>query len=442
VTATVRGSTADVGGVARGAIAVRIDPLAGTTVVAIAGAPGAIRAARSDIGARIAADVGATKAEAAVASLRSTDAGALAPSAGVLAERIVEQWRAQVDDHRRAQSPGDQRTGGAEDGTSGVEEVDPLRAYGTALLVVVVTPAAVLAMQLGAGDIVLRTDDGDTVRPVPGDRADGGSAVESLALADAGHGFRHAVVDRTTRDVALVLAATGLDDATTDRDPGTTLADELAAEADEHGIDSIEGSLEQRLAGYARADGDDIAASLVFPAAAVAAPAVVAAPDATDPRLAVTTAVAAVGAGGATPALATSTLPAVTTTSATARASRRRRRWIAAAVAAGVVALAIAGVLALSHDNGSSTPATVTSTTPRQTTSTTAPASTSTSPPSTAGPTTAPTTAPPPTTVPVVVTSPPTTAAPPRTTTTRPPAPTTTPPPTTVPVTPPSPPTT
>jgi hypothetical protein len=440
LTSSVRGSTArdtGVGAVVGDAVAVRNDPHAGATVVAIAGAHGPVRAARSDIGARIAADIGATKAEAAVAALPSTGAGVLAPLGDVLAERIVEQWRAQVRDHIAAQpAPAvEPRAGDDADGTTGTQETDPLREYGTALLVVVVTPAAVFAMQLGPGDILLRADDGETVRPVATEPADGVDAIESLALADAEHGFRHAAVDRTARDIALVLAATGLDDPTADRDPGATIAAELAAHADEHGVDSIEDELEQCVAGTARTDGDEVTVAVVFPAAAVAAP-----PDVTDPRLAATVAVPALGATAATPALATSTLPAVTAAAA-GTTSKRRRRWIAAAVAAGVLALAIGGVLALSRDNGSTTPATVTSTTPKKTTSTTARPSTTTSPPTTAAPTTAPTTVAPVTTLPVVVTAPPTTAAPPRTTTpTRPP--TTTVPPTTVPVTPSSPPTT
>jgi hypothetical protein len=414
------------------AIAVRADPLAGVTVVAIAGAHDPVRGPRSDVGSRIAADIGATKAEAAIAALPSADAAALAPLGGVLTVRVVEQWQAQVLDYtgvqRALDDEGDAGVGvGVDDATA--EERDPLRAYATALLVVVVTPAAVLAMQLGAGDVVMATDDGEALRPVGGDPADDPDGEASLARADALAHFRHATFDRTARDVTLVLAATGLDRATADHDPAATLAAELVEQAGGRGIDSIEQELRERLDRTARAGGDGGSVALVFPASAVP----VAAAEATDPALAATIANPAV----AVPALTTSEIPAVA--SGATASGIRRRWWVAAAVAAIVFALAIAAVLALTRGTGSTTPATVTSTTPKKTTSTTTKASTSTSPASTAAPSTAPSTTPstaPLTTVPVVVpTPPPTTAAPPRTTTaTRPPA-TTTAPPTTVPAT-------
>src|SRR5690349_4657250 len=127
VAATVLGSARDGAGSAdQNAVAVRDDARVGATIVAIAGAHGRIRGSRSRLGARIAADIGATKAEAAVAALPVADAAALASLGDVLAARIAEQWHAQVRDHLASQPPADD------------EQADSLSAYGTALLLVIV----------------------------------------------------------------------------------------------------------------------------------------------------------------------------------------------------------------------------------------------------------------------------------------------------------------
>jgi protein phosphatase 2C-like protein len=433
VIATVRDSSADETGTAgQTAVAVRDDPRNAATIVAIAGGR-RTRGSRSHIGARIAADVAATKAEAAVAALPSTDAAALAPLGDMLAARIVEQWQAQVRDHAVAlPAAGDEA---AVDDDTGGEDTDALSVYGTALLLAIVTPSAVLALQLGAGELVLRSDDGEALRPLAGDAA-GDREADSLALADAQSRFRHAAVDRTAGDIALVLGAVGLDSAVADAQWLATLAADLDTQAADHGIDSVEEQLPGRLADMADGDGQDVTVALVFPATGASA---VPAEDVTDPRFAATIAnpaVAAAAAATAATALTTSEIPAVTAPAN----PRRRRAWLMAAVTAGVALLAIGFVLALSRDKGSSTPATTVTTT--RATSTTMPTSTSTSPPSSVAPSSAPSTASPPTTLPVVVTVP-TTAAPPRTTTAPPPPPVTTAaPPTTVPVTPSSPPTT
>jgi len=431
VSATVPGISPATGGSGPNTVAVRNDPRVTATIVAIAGGFGEIRGPRSDIGGRIAADVAATKAEAAVATLASTDAAALGPLGEMLADRIVEQWQAQVRDLSAAQRPGDHGDEADED--------DPLRDYATALLLAIVTPVALLTMQLGEGDIVVRTDDGETVRPVAVDtaaRTRETTSPDSLALADARDRFRHATVDRATSDVALVLLAAGADAAMTAAGWSEAFASDLVVQADQDGIDAVEQQLPQRVADATRSGDTDLTVVLVYPAAAVTA-AAVAPTEVTDPRLAATVmnpAVLAAGATNASPAYNTSEHPAIA--SGAARASNRRR-WIAAALVVAAIALAIV-IVALADDNGSTNPATTVTTTPTSASTsvstTTTPASTSSAPPSTAASTAAPTT------VPVVVTVPPTTAPPPLTTTT--PRPTTTVAPTTVPVATSTPPTT
>lgn len=424
---TATGGDARAGGdSSENAVAVRDDPRVNATIVAIAGAHGSVRAARSTIGARMAADIAATKAEAAVAALASTDAAALAPLGDMLAERIAEQWQSQLRELSAAQ-PG------------ATDEDDPLAGYGTGLLLAIVTPAAVLAMQLGDGDIVLHTDDGEMLRPVatdaPDDAGDAGDAA-SLAAADAQQRFRHATIDRTARDIALVLlAAGGAAAAPTDPPWSTTLAADLVAQADASGIDAVEAQLPERVAGDAPT-GDELAVALVFPAAAVAP---IAAAEVTDPRLTATIANPAVAAAGATAAMAASATSEHPAVAPVAPPKRKRRGWIAAALVACAIALAIGLVLALGNDNGGTNPATTVTTAPT-TAPTSTTSSTTTTPATTAPASTAPSTAAP-TTVPVVVTVPPT-SAPPRTTTNPPPPPTTTAPPTTTPPTTASPPTT
>jgi len=432
VTATARSSPQETTGAHHpNAVAVRGDPRVGFTIVAIAAGHGRRTATRSDIGARIAVDVAATRAEAAVAANGVPDAHALAEVGDVLATRVIEQWQAQVHHHVAARPfAGDEleRVDGGRDDDS----ADPLPAYDATLLLTIVTPQAVLALQIGSGDIVVQGIAGDTLQPVGG-AATSGDDPGAPGLAGAPADAQHAVVDRASGDVAMVLLATeGLAKALDGPAAITSLASELAGEAQAHGVDRVEAQLPRRLAELARAgrdDGRDVTVTLVFPAAYLPAAQV---PRAVPPSLAtiVNPAVPVAGAATAAGAAATSAEPAAGVGSS---GGGRRRLLGGTALIAGTVLLAVGLAFALSHEGGTPAPASPVPPTPTTkhpptsvatTVTTVSPVSATTFPASTT-PSTVP-----PTAAPIVVTTP-TTAKPAKkktttTSTTRPKATTTT----------------
>jgi hypothetical protein len=411
-------------------VAVRNDPHAAVTIVAVAAGRDRPRATRSDVGARIAVDVAATRAEAAVAANAVLDESALTEVADVLATRVVEQWQAQVRHHVAAQPDTDDDItldGGRDD-----PDAAPLRAYDATLLLALVTPQALLAIQIGDGDIVVRTIGGETLRPVAG-ATTAGAGRFAPSLAGTAADVRRSVVDRASDDVAMVLLATeGLANALDDPAGPAGLVSELADEVEANGVDQVEEQLPGRIAELARVGRDDITVALVFPTpytpaaappigATIVNPVVAVAAAATGGTAATSARPAAVGTG------ATSEQPAVGAGST----SRGRRRWLLGAAIAGTALLAVGLAFALTRDNGSPAPASTVPPAPTPTTSHPAPSVAATAPtrspviaatlpPATTPPTVAPTTAP-------VVTTP-TTAKPAPTTTptTRPRATTTT----------------
>jgi hypothetical protein len=418
VTATARSSPQQPAGAEdRNAVAVRNEPLVGVTIVAVAAGRGGPAATRSDIGARIAVDVAATRAEAVVAA-NAPDAGALADVGDVLATRIVEQWQAQVRLHLAARPFTDDEVehveGGADDDTF------PLRAYDATLLLTIVIPQAVLALQIGNGDVVVRGTSGEILHPVAGPTTAGADRV-SVGLAGAPEDVERAVVDRASGDVAMVALATkGLANALDDPAGLANFVSELAGEADARGIDSVEEQLPRRLTELAGAGGEEVTVALLFPAAYVPA----AVPPSADTI--VNLPIPVVGATAAIGATATSTQLPV----ATGSAASGRRRWILGAAIAGTGLLAVGLALALTHEGGSPAPASpvppAPTTTPPNTsvatTVTTLSPDTATTVPATTTPSTLP-----PTTAHVIVTTPTTRPPKPATTsTTRPKATTTT----------------
>jgi hypothetical protein len=114
--------------------------------------------------------------------------------AAAVAEQLVRRWREAVEAHLQEDplSPGELATLEQKDGAAArrLVEATPLLAYGTTLLVVLVTDAAILYLQLGDGDVLTVSAAGEVARPVPADARLFANETTSLCSRQAWRDFR------------------------------------------------------------------------------------------------------------------------------------------------------------------------------------------------------------------------------------------------------------
>ena len=231
-------------------------------VVAVADGHGSRDSFRSDVGARFAAGIAAEQAFRLVANadLAAADLETAAPD---LAESVVRAWTDRVLDHLSATPVGDDELLDSPRGRDGHED-DPLRAYGSTLLLAVLTERAALALQLGDGDIIAIDAEGRTLSPIPVDPSLVANETTSLCLPHAERFVRWAVFDlEASPTVLFVLASDGYGnsfaDASWRHDVSTDLARLIAA----RGLDWVQQELAGWLAESAEVGGDDVTVALV-----------------------------------------------------------------------------------------------------------------------------------------------------------------------------------
>uniref|UniRef100_UPI001604652D protein phosphatase 2C domain-containing protein n=1 Tax=Nocardioides stalactiti TaxID=2755356 RepID=UPI001604652D len=118
------------------------------------------------------------------------------------AAAIVDTWTTKVRHHIEANpfDLGDERQAYAAD--------DPLRPYGTTLLAAAVSGDLLVVLQIGDGDAVLVTDQGEAQRAVADDPELDGMHTSSLCEPDPLRALRTTVIDTRVEDVALVFLCT------------------------------------------------------------------------------------------------------------------------------------------------------------------------------------------------------------------------------------------
>ncbi len=115
---------------------------------------------------------------------------------------IVDSWATKVRHHIEANpfDLGDERQAAMVD--------DQLRPYGTTLLAAAVSGDLLVVLQIGDGDAVLVTDQGEALRAVPDDPQLDGMHTSSLCEPDPLRALRTAVIDTRVEDVALAFLCT------------------------------------------------------------------------------------------------------------------------------------------------------------------------------------------------------------------------------------------
>jgi serine/threonine protein phosphatase PrpC len=155
---------------------------------------------RSDTGSALAVVCAVEELRRVVVELTDPEtAGDIVTAA---AAAIVDSWVTKVRHHIEANpfDLGDERHVAMVD--------DQLRPYGTTLLAAAVSGDLLVVLQIGDGDAVLVTDQGEALRAVPDDPQLDGLHTSSLCEPDPLRALRTAVVDTRVEDIALTFLCT------------------------------------------------------------------------------------------------------------------------------------------------------------------------------------------------------------------------------------------
>lgn len=177
----------------------------GQAVLAVADGHGHKLHFRSDTGSALAVVCAVEELRRILADLARLDASGdhaaavdLVSAAGA---SLVDNWAAKVRHHIEANpyTPAEEDLGAA---------ADPLRAYGSTILATAAAGDLVVFLQIGDGDSVLVSADGQASRPLPEDPDLDGLHTSSLCQARPVDALRVAVVDARVDDVALIFLCT------------------------------------------------------------------------------------------------------------------------------------------------------------------------------------------------------------------------------------------
>ncbi len=181
-------------------------------IVALSDGHGSVRSFRSGVGARLAVEQAVKVIEELLAgddqdSLTLSMLNQLAEEQ--LPKLLHRQWRRAVDRHWEPAPFSDDELTRAGDRSKKIEENHYI-AYGTTLLAVAVTKRFILYLQLGDGDILAISSDGQPTRPLARDERLFANETTSLSSSNAWQDMQVAiqVLDDTFVAPALIMLAT------------------------------------------------------------------------------------------------------------------------------------------------------------------------------------------------------------------------------------------
>lgn len=236
--------------------AIQVTTAGSMRIVALADGHGGAQHVRSDRGARMAVEA-ACQAAPQFFGPDCVGALALAGAARSFVDSMVRQWREQVlydAAHHPFSGPEVACMAGA----------DPLTAYGSTVLVAIARPGDLTLCQLGDGDIAAMLEDGDVVRPVPGDGRLVANQTTSLCLPSADQDFRVVALDLAAWRVSLVVLSTdGYGNAFADSAWEREALAGFRQHLDDHGLDFVNANLESWIGESAAVGGDDVTVALL-----------------------------------------------------------------------------------------------------------------------------------------------------------------------------------
>lgn len=225
------------------------------TVIAVADGHGHHAHFRSDVGASLAVATAVEEVRRVLDEL--TDVELAADVVRGACAAVVASWTARVHEHVAGHPFTDEQLAlGA--------GADPLRPYGSTLLVLAVSGDLLVVAQIGDGDAVLVDSRGEAFRPLPDDPFHDGVHTSSLCQADPMAALHLAVYDTAVEDISLgFLCTDGFGKSRASADWWQRTGQQLWEYAGEHGLGWISEHLPGWLAEPARVGGDDTTLALV-----------------------------------------------------------------------------------------------------------------------------------------------------------------------------------
>lgn len=171
--------------------------------LAVADGHGSARHFRSGAGAALAAGIAADFLLAQAGALSLDWSGVSRLSAQNWPHALTRRWAEAVSLHLGTHPYDDEERAKAR-----ADGDDVASAYGTTLLGVLATPHFLVHLQIGDGDMLAVSEEGEVSRPLPADPRCLGVSTASLCASDARHQFRARFQALTGAGPALLLAAT------------------------------------------------------------------------------------------------------------------------------------------------------------------------------------------------------------------------------------------
>jgi serine/threonine protein phosphatase PrpC len=241
-------------------------------VVAVADGHGSAKSFRSDIGSELATQ----RTKLAVRQILKSEFPDLELSKvkRLLEERLprdlVQGWQAAVDQHLADNPIKDEEYTSleAKEGPAGRQKVEanPYLVYGATLLVTLVTESFAAYFQLGDGDILVVSDQGEASRPLPRDERLIANETTSLCSHLAWQDFRSGFQPFAVSPPAMILMSTdGYSNSFRDEESffkvGTDLLDMLRADGAKKVCSSLRGWLQEA---SRSGSGDDITLGVIY----------------------------------------------------------------------------------------------------------------------------------------------------------------------------------
>jgi serine/threonine protein phosphatase PrpC len=239
-------------------------------VAAVSDGHGGARHFRSQIGASLAVS---TSVDVLLEffSGRDADAGTqtIDPDQILELERsLVDNWRAAVSSHleNHPLTREELQKLEAQDGAESriTVETAPVLAYGATLLVTAATGDLILFLQLGDGEILCVTKEGQTTRPMPEDLRLSGNRTTSLCQPEAWHEFRSAWLAAQELPALVLLATDGYPNSFRSNQDFLKIGSDYLAAIREQGLSKLAEELPEKLRETSRqGSGDDITLAIL-----------------------------------------------------------------------------------------------------------------------------------------------------------------------------------
>jgi len=227
-------------------------------VLAVSDGHGSASHFRSDQGSRMGVDV-------AVATLRGAPLPIPEGHAQVLAQAIVDSWRAAVAEHLAGNPFTDEEWAKvpAKEAAQAKATVqaNPSVAYGATLLCVLATGSEILFLQLGDGDILCVDSSGGTTRPMPTDSRLIANQTTSLCQASAVQDFRvaHISLSEAPPPALILVSSDGYSNSFQSEEDFLRLGPDYLELLRTYGPEKVEAQLQKILPEASRkGSGDDI----------------------------------------------------------------------------------------------------------------------------------------------------------------------------------------